>query len=194
MTALRLVGVVLAAVLAAGSLPLAAQVTVLRTTDGRVIYRRAANDPAFKPNGGIGWPPKGADKSLWWVYDPYIMAFCLEEGVDPVLAKSIIWAESRFHWRATSPKKARGLMQLMGGTAQRFGHQGDPYDPITNIRSGVRYLATLQTRFQGNLIKIAAAYNAGEGAVEKHGGVPPFRETQNYVPNVLWMWDWIQKA
>jgi len=187
-----LAGLALAA-LAVG-LPLSAQVSVLRTQDGRIIYRRATTDQAFKPNGGIGWPPKGADQSLWWAYDPYIIAFCIEEGVDPVLAKSVIWAESRFKWRATSPKKAKGLMQLLGKTAERFGHTGDPYDPIANIHAGVRYLAFLQTRFSGNLIKISAAYNAGEGAVEKYGGVPPFRETKNYVPSVLFMWDWIQKA
>lgn len=170
-----------------------AQVSVHRDPGGRVVYRRAAGDRAFKP-AGIGMPPKGADPTIWYVYDPYIMAASLEEGVDPVLAKAMLWVESRGHWRATSTKDAKGLMQLMRRTAERFGHSGDLYEPTGNIRGGVRYLAYLQTRYSGNLIKVVAAYNAGEGAVDKHNGVPPFRETRDYVPKVLWTWDWIQRS
>lgn len=169
------------------------QVHVGVDPDGRVIYARAAGDPVFNARG-IGRPPKGADPHLWYAYDPYIRQFCLEEGVDPVLAKAVIWNESRFRWRAKSHAGAKGLMQLMPATAKRMGHEGDTFSPIENIRAGIRYLALLQTRYRGNLIKVAAAYNAGEGAVDKHGGVPPFKETQGYVPKVLWTWDWIQRA
>ena len=184
----------LAAMLAATAcLTTWAQVSVHRDASGRVVFQRAQTDRAFK-SAGIGVPPKGADPHIWYVYDPYILAASLEEGVDPVLAKAMLWVESRGHWRATSSKDARGLMQLMPGTAQRFGHSGDRYEPTGNIRGGVRYLAYLQTRYSGNLIKIVAAYNAGEGAVDKHGGIPPFRETKNYVPRVLWTWDWIQRS
>ena len=164
-----------------------------RGIGGRVIYQRPQNDRAFKA-AGIGSPPKGADPYLWYVYDPYILAVSREEGVDPVLAKAMLWVESRGQWRATSPKDARGLMQLMRRTAERFGHSGDLYEPTGNIRGGVRYLAYLQTRYSGNLIKVVAAYNAGEGAVDKHNGIPPFQETRNYVPKVLLTWDWIQRS
>jgi hypothetical protein len=171
-----------------------AQVRVVRHSDGRVAYIRDEQDRVFKPNGGIGWPPKGADPVLWYAYDPYILANCATEGVDPVLAKAVIWQESRVHWRATSRTKAKGLMQLMPKTAVRFGLNGDAYEPIGNIKAGIKYLAYLQTYYAGNMIKIVAAYNAGEGNVDKHGGIPPFKETRKYVPSVLWTWDWIQRS
>ena len=90
-------------------------------------------------------------------------------------------------------------MQVMDGTAQRLGGYENPrglgaYDPIENIRNGVKYLAKLQHRYRGNLIKISAAYNAGEGAVDKYGGIPPFAETRAYVPAVLTTWSSINSG
>jgi len=178
--------------LAAAAQALCAQVSVSRTPEGQIVYRRRGEDPVFN-RYGIGIPPRGTDPELWYAYDPYIRSYAEASGVDPVLAKAIIYCESRFHWKATSRTGARGLMQLMPKTAERMGHAGDPYDPIQNIRSGITYLAKLQTRYHGNLIKVAAAYNAGEGAVDRHGGVPPFKETKAYVPSVLYTWDWIQR-
>lgn len=171
--------------------PLSAQVQVY-FEGGKTVYVRPDEDRAFN-SSGIGHPPRGADVQLWYAYDPYIKQFCREFGVDPVLVKSILWAESRGQWRATSPMKARGLMQVMDRTAQGLGGYENArglgaYDPIENIHKGVKYLATLQHRYRGNLIKISAAYNAGEGAVDKYGGVPPFPETKAYVPAVLTMW------
>ncbi len=165
-------------------------VRISRTPEGKLVYRRDPKDRAFNTRG-IGTPPRGMDPFFWYVYDPYIQEFAEEEGVDPVLVKAVIYAESRFQWKATSPRNARGLMQLIDATGRRFGAGENPYDPIANIRGGVRYLAYLQTRFSGNLFKIVAAYNAGERAVEKHGGVPPYKETQAYVPAVLAVWDQI---
>ena len=106
------------------------------------------------------------------------------EGVDTHLARAIIQAESAFNYRARSKAGALGLMQLMPSTAERFGVL-DPFDPRQNIKGGVKYLKWLHGYYQGNLTKVVAAYNAGEGAVNRYQGIPPFRETRAYVPRVL---------
>lgn len=108
----------------------------------------------------------------------------LQEGVDPHLARAIIQAESAFYARARSRAGALGLMQLMPQTAQRFGVV-DPFDPRQNITGGVKYLKWLGDAFDGDLTRVVAAYNAGENAVIKHGGIPPYAETRAYVPKVL---------
>ncbi|WP_291272813.1 transglycosylase SLT domain-containing protein [Geothrix sp.] len=106
------------------------------------------------------------------------------EGVDMHLARAIIQAESAFNYKARSKAGALGLMQLMPSTAERFGVV-DPFDPRQNISGGVKYLKWLHDYYQGDLTRVVAAYNAGEGAVNRHKGVPPFRETRAYVPKVL---------
>jgi len=106
------------------------------------------------------------------------------EGIDPFLARAVIQAESAFYTKARSRAGALGLMQLMPQTAQRFGVV-DPFDPRQNITGGVRYLRWLSTNFNGDLTKVVAAYNAGEGAVTRYQGIPPFAETRAYVPRVL---------
>lgn len=100
--------------------------------------------------------------------------------IDPLLVKAVILAESAGRRDATSPKGALGLMQLMPATARRFGVT-DPYDPAQNVAGGTRYLRWLLDRFDGDATRALAGYNAGEGAVDRHGGVPPYRETRNYV-------------
>jgi soluble lytic murein transglycosylase-like protein len=104
--------------------------------------------------------------------------------VPPRLALAIIDVESRFDAKAVSAKNAQGLMQLIPETAQRFGVR-DPFDPRDNIQGGLAYLRWLSAYFEGNVTLVAAAYNAGEGAVDKHLGVPPYAETQDYVRKVL---------
>lgn len=104
-------------------------------------------------------------------------------GLSPTLLEALAWRESRFNARAVSPKGARGPMQLMPATAQALGV--NPDDPTANVRGGVRYLAQMLRRYDGDLVKALAAYNAGPGAVDRYGGVPPFRETRAYVDAIL---------
>lgn len=108
----------------------------------------------------------------------------LVEGVDMHLARAIIQAESAFNYKARSKAGALGLMQLMPSTAERFGVL-DPFDPRQNISGGVKYLKWLHDYYEGDLNRVVAAYNAGEGAVNRYKGIPPYRETQAYVPKVL---------
>jgi soluble lytic murein transglycosylase-like protein len=105
-------------------------------------------------------------------------------GLDPALVLAVASVESGFRPKAVSPKGAQGLMQLMPGTATSLGI-ADAFDPETNLEGGSRYLAELIALYGGDLTKALAAYNAGPGAVKRHGGVPPYRETRAYVKKVL---------
>jgi len=116
-------------------------------------------------------------------YQDEIAAAAREFSVDEAVVRAIIHAESSFNPMALSHAGAQGLMQLMPPTARRFGVTNS-YDPSQNIRGGVQYLSWLLKRFNGNLTLAAAGYNAGEGAVDRHGGVPPYQETQRYVERV----------
>ncbi len=116
-------------------------------------------------------------------YGEEIAAASKKYGVDEAVVRAIIHAESAFNPKALSRAGAQGLMQLMPATASRFG-VGDAYDARQNISGGVQYLAWLLKRFDGDLTLAAAGYNAGEGAVDKYNGVPPYKETQRYVQRV----------
>jgi hypothetical protein len=116
-------------------------------------------------------------------YRAEISSAAQEFGVEEAVVRAIIHAESAFRANARSYKGAQGLMQLIPATAARFGVV-DPYDPAQNIHGGVAYLAWLMQRYSSNLSLVAAAYNAGEGAVDRNGGVPPYAETQRYVERV----------
>ncbi len=104
--------------------------------------------------------------------------------VEPQLALSIIAAESNFNPQAVSAKNAQGLMQLVPETSERFNVK-NAFDPAQNIRGGLTYLRWLLAYFEGDVALVAAAYNAGEGTVERYKGVPPYLETRNYVKRVL---------
>ena len=105
-------------------------------------------------------------------------------GLDPDLVMAVVSVESGFRPQVVSPKGAQGLMQLMPKTASSLG-VADAFDPAQNLDGGSRHLGQLLTLYGGDLARALAAYNAGEGAVDRHGGVPPYRETRAYVKKVL---------
>ena len=115
-------------------------------------------------------------------YHELIASISEAHGVDPNLVRALIQVESGYRPRARSPKGAKGLMQLMPSTAREYKVR-DPYDPKANIAAGVKHLKTLIETYGVELA--LAAYNAGEGAVRKFNGIPPYRETRNYVTKIL---------
>jgi hypothetical protein len=125
-------------------------------------------------------------------YGDIIHAKAEKYDVDPALVAAVIEQESRFRKNAKSPVGARGLMQLMPRTGRWMG-ASNLYDAEQNIDAGVKYIKYLQQRFDGNLKKTIAAYNAGEGNVMRYKGIPPFRETRHYVKKVLSNYDKRQK-
>lgn len=123
--------------------------------------------------------PTSGDPEL----DEIIIRTGQREGIDPRFIHAVIWQESKYVVHARSHVGAQGLMQLMPATARRFGCK-DPNDVAENIAAGTKYLSWLLKRFEGNVELALAGYNAGEGSVDKYNGVPPFRETQNYVHQI----------
>lgn len=115
-------------------------------------------------------------------YRELITTTAAKHGVDARLVHALIQVESAYHSRAVSPKGARGLMQIMPSTGRQYGAL-DLFDPQVNLDAGVRHLKSLLKRF--DLPIALAAYNAGEGAVSRFGGIPPFKETRNYVSRIL---------
>ena len=119
-------------------------------------------------------------------YGELIFETARRHDVNPVLVAAMVRAESAYDAGAVSHKGARGLMQLMPATAERFGvDYHDIHDPARNLDGGVRYVKWLDERFSGELPLILAGYNAGEGTVDRYGGVPPYRETQGYIRRIF---------
>jgi len=116
--------------------------------------------------------------------EAHIREVAVRYDIPPILVAAIVEAESEFNPRAVSRRGARGLMQLMPGTASSL-RVSDTLDPYENIEGGVRHLRRLMDRYRGNLPLVLAAYNAGEQAVMVYGGVPPYRETRQYVNRIL---------
>jgi len=161
-----------------------ADVKMIRRADGRAVIFN---------NIGSGWKVGGrapsdafliARRDAPTAFDDSIRQHAERKRVDPRLVKSVMLVESNFNPRAVSRKGARGLMQLMPGTARRYGVR-DSFDPHENIRGGTAYLSDLLGMFDGDLVRTLAAYNAGEGAVQRYRGVPPYAETQEYVRRAL---------
>lgn len=124
---------------------------------------------------------------------PLIERHSVAQNLDPRLVRAVIQAESGYNRRALSNKGAMGLMQLMPATAKLL-RVGDPWDADENVRGGTAYLRQLLNRFEGRLEWAVAAYNAGPGAVERHGGIPPYRETREYVRRVLALYQGSESA
>ena len=162
-----------------------ADVHLVRKADGSALI--------FNDAIGSGWRVHGAAPSDSYLvdrraapspYDPIIEAEARAQGLDPSLVKSVMLVESNFNPQAVSRKGARGLMQLMPETARRFG-VSNRFDVAQSVRGGVRYLASLLALFKGDVALALAGYNAGENAVARHAGVPPYAETREYVRRVL---------
>jgi soluble lytic murein transglycosylase-like protein len=181
-------------ILALSAVPASAQIALVTDSSGRRLFINA-NPPMVKPVAAKGraiYLPAGSTtmgrlRPALHVdqdgVDRIVKEAAEKHRVDPALIRAVIQAESGWNNSAVSRRGAAGLMQLHPATAQRLGVQ-DVFNPQQNVDAGARYLGTLLERYNGNLDLALAAYNAGEGAVDRHGGIPPFRETRNYVQKV----------
>ena len=142
-------------------------------------------DSAAPGSAQIPGTRRSLNRSEW---DKYITRYSKEFGVDENLVRAVIRVESANNPNALSRKGAMGLMQLMPQTAKMLGVK-DAWDPEQNIRGGVKYLSQLSDKFNGDIVKVLAGYNAGPGRVDQYNGVPPFAETQNYVRKVMALLD-----
>jgi len=159
------------------------------SSSGDIFYYRGPDGVVYFTNVPVGNRPwkfylreprrKGRDRLYVLIED-----ISRRHGIDPLLVRAMIEAESGFDLRAISPKGAMGLMQLMPSIVQAMGLK-DPFDPAENIEAGVRYLKVLLERFGHDLTLALAAYNAGPEAVKLSRGVPPYAETRGYVQKVL---------
>jgi soluble lytic murein transglycosylase-like protein len=182
--------------------PARAQIRKLVESNGHVVFINADDNTPIRKGAlsaknsalaaasrtGSSAPVEDGDQNRYRVLsrteiDKYIEELAAKHHVDPALIRAVIVAESGYNPGATSRKGAQGLMQLMPGTAQQLGVR-DAYNPKQNLEAGVRYLRALIDKYDGDLDKALAAYNAGEGAVERAGGVPNIRETQDYVRKI----------
>jgi soluble lytic murein transglycosylase-like protein len=154
--------------------------------EGVIHFTDTPNDPRYRQISGTasGWLRVPAGARISAAFSREIREVAERNGVDPALVEAVIRVESAFNPWAVSPKGAQGLMQLMPRTANALGVR-DSFNPRQNIEGGVRHLRYLLDRYPGNLSLAVAAYNAGEGAVDYYGGVPPFAETRQYVQKVL---------
>jgi soluble lytic murein transglycosylase-like protein len=156
----------------------------------RVAVRTRAPRADDAPRASMG--PRDTSPERYRRYDAFIREAAALYRLPESFLRAIIRVESDYNAAVVSHAGAQGLMQLMPGTAARMGVR-DAFDPRQNILGGTRYLRILANAFGGDLILTIAAYNAGQGAVMRHRGVPPYEETQRYVQRVLgWYWQFLQ--
>lgn len=151
----------------------------------QVFTAKKSNFSTYKVTHG-GRASKRDFKLFKNTYNEIIKKAATDNNIDPHLLKAVIHIESAFNCQAISPAGARGLMQLMPGTARDLGVR-NAFRPEDNIAGGARHLARLVVKYNQNLRLALAAYNAGEETVQRYNGVPPYTETQNYVKRVLEM-------
>ena len=169
-------------VLVAAPLVAAGSVRLVVRGDGSKAISNVGSRSARSGKTDLIWLAKQRNRPS--IYDPLIDKYAALFDVDPFLIKAIIQVESDYDPATVSHQGARGLMQLMPGTATRYA-VAKIHDPEENIRAGVAYLAQLLRMFSYDLSRTLAAYNAGENAVLRHGGIPPYPETQQYVQKAL---------
>jgi soluble lytic murein transglycosylase-like protein len=160
-----------------------AQIVRYQGPDGRLYFTNRPVPPASEPTV-VTRPALATRLTAQAPVFSLIQRLAQQYSVDPHLVRAIITVESNFDPRAVSQAGAQGLMQLMPDTAARYRVE-DPFDPHANIEGGIRYLRDLLRLFPSDLRHVVAAYNAGEGAVQYYGGIPPYPETQRYVERVL---------
>ena len=183
--------------LAAAS-PLAAEVVVKLRPDGTRVMVNTDSAPSRSSAAGSSGPTLAQRQAAARRYQRYLATrahyqelidrYSAQHSVDPKLVRSVIEVESAFRPMARSHKGAMGLMQLMPQTAAELA-VSDPYDPEQNVRGGVTYLKAQLERFDGRVELALAAYNAGPTAVERYDGIPPYRETRDYVEKVLSLYE-----
>lgn len=185
---LRVVGIAIGAALlaAASATPCQAggRIYMYEDENGVTHFTNVPRDRRYKPVE-FDWtgPRREAPPPKHWQYDGLIGLTAREHHVQPGLVKAVIAAESNFDPDAVSSAGARGLMQLMPETAASLGVK-NLHHPTDNVRGGTRYLRMMIDRY-GDLVRALAAYNAGPKAVDRYGGLPPYRETRDYVQRVL---------
>jgi soluble lytic murein transglycosylase-like protein len=177
---MRVLCVVLGGLMAASAAH--ADVKLATRRDGRKIIYNVGEAPRGTKGSDLTWLAKRHDRPS--KYDAIIERYADKYGVDATLVRAVIQVESNFNPQCVSNKGARGLMQLMPETARRFGVK-NIHDPEQNIHGGVRYLSYLMRLFNEDLSRVLAGYNAGENAVLKYGGIPPYEETSTYVVRAL---------
>jgi soluble lytic murein transglycosylase-like protein len=184
--------IVLGVMLAATALSARADIYSFVDSNGITHYTNVPSDPRYsflmatpgaRTESGDAYNPRLLARASQ--YDLIIEKAAAHYSVEPSLLRAVIVVESGFNERAVSKKGAIGLMQLMPATARQYGAE-NAYDPKQNVHAGARYLRSLLDRYGADLKLVLAAYNAGEDAVNRNGGrIPPYKETQAYVPRVL---------